>query len=136
MLAVSSDDTSVETVGTLLQLGADGNSTAEDGHTALDFALAMGRTPVAGLLVRSGVKSKQEQLPLQINPKLAASPRAAVERSLPLLQRADITFLKKSGRVSCHDNSLTAVSIAAARKSGLIIIDEEAARFHRDHVAA
>ena len=42
----------------------------------------------------------------------------AVQRSIPLLQKTDVSFLKKSGCVSCHHNSLTAMTVSSARKKG------------------
>jgi hypothetical protein len=51
----------------------------------------------------------------------------ALERSLPLLQRTDAVFLKKSGCVSCHNNTLTAMTVAAVRPLG-IAVDEGTAR--------
>jgi hypothetical protein len=49
------------------------------------------------------------------------SPRAAAERSLPGLQRADVVFLKKAGCVSCHNNSLFQMTAAMARSRGFHI---------------
>ena len=40
-------------------------------------------------------------------------------RSLPLLQRADEAFFRKTGCVSCHNNSLMAMTAALARRRGL-----------------
>src|SRR5205085_649124 len=57
----------------------------------------------------------------------AASTRAAVERSLPLLQRTDTLFLKQTGCVSCHNDTLTAMTVAAARSKG-VAVDNDAAR--------
>lgn len=57
-------------------------------------------------------------------PKPAGSPRAAIERSLPLLQRADATFLQKSGCVSCHNNSLTAMTVSTARAKGFAVNEQ------------
>lgn len=130
MLAISSDDVPVETLETLISLGADVNVVAADGKTALDFAQQSGRKPVVDLLVKSGAKPGKFLVPLKIQPKPATSVRAAVERSLPLLQRADVTFVKKSGCVSCHNNSLTAMTVAAARQVG-IPVDEKIARSQR-----
>jgi squalene cyclase len=59
--------------------------------------------------------------------KPAGNARAAVERSLPLLQQNDETFLRKSGCVSCHNNTLTDVTMAAARKRGFHV-DEQASQ--------
>jgi hypothetical protein len=135
MLAVSSDDVSVEAVQTLIRLGGDLKATTADGRTALDFARLAGRTPVVDLLVKSGAKPGREVVLPNVQPTPAASVRAAVERSLPLLQRADVTFLQKSGCVSCHHNSLTAMTVASARKAG-IPVDERAARSQQKEIAA
>jgi mono/diheme cytochrome c family protein len=59
--------------------------------------------------------------------KPAASVRAAVERSIPVLQRTDVAFLKNAGCVSCHNNSLTEMTVAAARKNKLPV-DETISR--------
>lgn len=119
MLAVISDDVSLETLEVLLQRGADVNAATPAGKTALDIARQHGQTPVVDLLVKAGAKPGRESRSSEVKPKPAASPRAAVERSLPLLQQADVTFLKKAGCVSCHNNSLTAMTVAAARKAGI-----------------
>src|SRR5262249_44556384 len=50
-----------------------------------------------------------------------------LERSVPLLQRNDVLSMKKSGCVSCHNNTLTAMTVAAVRASGLRV-DEQTAR--------
>src|SRR5262245_8716487 len=52
-------------------------------------------------------------------PKQASSASAAIERVLPMLQRADVAFLDRAGCVSCHNNSLTAMTVAAVRRKGL-----------------
>ena len=65
----------------------------------------------------------------------AGSARAAVERSLPLLQKSDVTFLQKSACVSCHNNSLTAMTVSVARGSG-IPVDETIAKKQTQAVGA
>lgn len=49
--------------------------------------------------------------------------RAAVQRSLPPLEKYDMAFINRTGCVSCHNNSLTTMSQAAARRSGYAIDD-------------
>jgi len=49
--------------------------------------------------------------------------KAAVRKSLPLLQSADENFSRKSQCVSCHHNSLTSMTIAAARDAGIPLND-------------
>ena len=60
-------------------------------------------------------------------PRPGQTVRAAVQLSLPLLQKADATFLRKSGCVSCHNNSLTAMTVALARQHRFAV-DENIAR--------
>ena len=133
MLAVSSDDVPVETVEALIGLGADVNVTTADGKTALDFARQKGRTPIVELLEKAGAKTGGDDAYPVLKPKPAMSAKIAVERSLPLLQRADVTFLRKSGCVSCHNNSLTSMTVSLARTAGFSV-DEQVARTQRDEL--
>jgi len=50
-----------------------------------------------------------------------AALRAAVERSLPLLQDVGTAFIKQTGCVSCHHNSLVSMAVAAARAKGYAV---------------
>jgi len=133
MLAVGSDDVSVQTIEVLIHLGADVNASTPEGKTALDFAWQRGKTPLVDLLVKAGAKAGRAPAPSNVIRKPVASAHAAVERSLPLLQRADVGFLRKAGCVSCHNNSLTALTVSAARKAG-IPVDEPAARNQRKEI--
>jgi ankyrin repeat protein len=114
MLAANSDALPVETVQTLLARGADVHAKSSAGFTALDFASMRGDTPVSDLLVKAGATrtAPKDNKPM---PQPAASARAAVQRSLPLIQKTDSVFLQKTGCVSCHNNTLAAVSISSAR---------------------
>ncbi len=49
--------------------------------------------------------------------------RAAVERSLPLLQKIDVDFVRRTGCVSCHHNSLVAMAVATAKAQGYRVDD-------------
>jgi glucose/arabinose dehydrogenase/mono/diheme cytochrome c family protein len=44
--------------------------------------------------------------------------RAAVERSLPLLQDIGVAFINQTGCVSCHHNSVVSMAVTAARAHG------------------
>jgi hypothetical protein len=57
----------------------------------------------------------------------AAAIRAAVERSLPLLQDVGVAFAQQTGCVSCHHNSLVSMAVAASRANGFAV-DEARAR--------
>ena len=64
----------------------------------------------------------------------AATVRAAVERSLPLLQRIGEPFIAKTGCVSCHHNSAVSSAVLTARRKGYHV-DEQAVRASRTRVA-
>jgi ankyrin repeat protein len=127
MLAAASDALPVEVVQTLLARGADVNAKSARGETALGLAKLRGHTPVVDLLIKAGATDAAGPPGPAAAPAPAASLRAAVLRSLPLLQQNDVTFLKKAGCVSCHNNTLTAMTIATARQKALPI-DEQIAR--------
>jgi hypothetical protein len=57
----------------------------------------------------------------------ADSIRAAIDRSLPLLQKTDVAFIQKTGCVSCHHNSLVAMAVATARQHGFRVDEKIAA---------
>jgi ankyrin repeat protein len=135
MLALTSEKISEATVKAMIQAGADVNATTPAGMTVLDFALQQGKTPIVDLLEKAGAKPGHAAARPKPRFVPAASARAAVERSLPLLQKADAMFLQKSGCVSCHNNSLTAMTVSEARKAG-IALDEKIAQSSRSLVAA
>jgi len=131
MYAAVSDLVPLDIVKLLIEHGADVN--AKDAHsksgdaglTVLDIAKLNGDTPIVQLLVKSGAKAGETRAPAT---KLRRdnSIRNAVQDSIPLLQRADANFGAKSGCISCHDNSLTAMTVGLARKRGFRI-DEQTA---------
>ncbi len=63
-----------------------------------------------------------------------AAVRAAVERSLPLLQRIGQPFIQKTGCVSCHHNSVVASTLTLARRHGYRF-DEAAFAAERTRIA-
>jgi ankyrin repeat protein len=132
--AGASDAQPVGIARMLLDHGSDVNAKTSDGQTALYFARRRGDTPLVKLLLEAGAKEERDAAAV-IPAAPAISARAAIERSLPLLQRTDVTFLRKSGCVSCHNNTLTAVSVAYARRKG-ISVDEGAARKQTAGIAA
>jgi ankyrin repeat protein len=127
MRAASSDSIPVETVKSLIEGGADLNAKDANGRTALDFAKLRGSTPVVDMLVKAGAKEGAPFATPNPTPKPASSIRAALDKTLPLLQRTDSVFMKKAGCVSCHHNTLTSMTVATARSSGFPV-DEQTAR--------
>ncbi len=117
----------VDNVRLVIARGAAVNAKSADGFTALDYALRQGETPVAGALRETGAVQGRPAAASKMEPDPASSIRAAVARSIPLLQRSDVAFLRKSGCVSCHQNNLTAMTMAALRARG-VNFDQDIAR--------
>jgi hypothetical protein len=93
----------------------------------LDIAKLNGNTPVVDLLVKSGAKSAASPDVVEVRPKHDNTIRKAVQDSLPLVQRADVTFTKNAGCTSCHNNSLAAMTVGLAQKRGFRIDEPTAA---------
>jgi ankyrin repeat protein len=131
MYAAVADALPLPVVKLLIEHGADVNAKdkhphgGDEGATVLDLAKRNGDTPIVRLLEASGAKSSEVKQ-VVLTPKLKNELRLAVEDSLPLLQRADATFADKSGCVSCHNDSMTEMTMGLARKKGFAI-DEQAA---------
>ncbi|HET7154967.1 MAG TPA: ankyrin repeat domain-containing protein, partial [Hyphomicrobiaceae bacterium] len=132
-VALSPKTIPVDAIETLIGKGAniDAKTSRE---TILDFAKRHGKTVLVHALNRAGVKD-QGRAPSLLNPKPSGSVRGALDRSLPLLQRADVAFIQKAGCVSCHNNSLTAMTVAAVRAKG-VRMDEDIARAQLQRIAA
>jgi ankyrin repeat protein len=130
--AAASDTLTADTIKALIAAGADVNAKSPRGDSPLALARQHGATPVVAALLKAGAEDEaaspaNSAAVVDASVRPAASARDAVARSLPLLQQTDVSFLRKSGCVSCHHNSLTAMTVAAARRSGLPV-DEEIAR--------
>ena len=65
--------------------------------------------------------------PVGPTPATPGALRAAVERSLPLLQDVGTQFIKQSGCVSCHHNSVVSMAVSAARDHGYRVNETVAA---------
>src|SRR5262245_40510460 len=64
--------------------------------------------------------------PIGETPATPPAIAAAVQRSLPLLQDVGLTFIRQTGCVSCHHNSLVSMAVAAARAHGFPVHDAAA----------
>jgi hypothetical protein len=126
MMAAASEALPVDALRMLIEKGADVNARSADGMTALSFARLRGTTPVVDLLLKAGAKDNEVRPMPSFTYAPAATPRDAVARALPLVQHSDREFMKKSGCVSCHNNTLAAMTVAAARTKGLAV-DEQIA---------
>ena len=124
--AAASERTPAEGVKALLDHGATDDQ-------ALMLAKLQGDTPVVAALKAAGAKDVDPPAEPALQPAIGRTARAALEKSLPLLQHADVVFLRKAGCVSCHNNSLTQMTLAAARKNGFAV-DEASSKSQLDTI--
>lgn len=126
MYAVMSDLQPLEIVRMLVERGADVN--AHDKHanagdedlTVLDMARMHGKTSVVEYLEAHGA-TETTLKPAVLHMREHNDIRSAVQDSIPHLQRADVNFAKNSGCISCHNNSLTQMTMGIARRKGFAI---------------
>jgi hypothetical protein len=133
MYAVVSDLMPVEVVKLLIERGADVNAKSQHkrsrhaGLSVLDIARFHGETPIVEILLKAGAKSAGQSAS-EPAPQRASTARAAIERSLPPIQRGDAGFTAKAGCVSCHNNNIGAMTVGLARKSGFAVDEAVAAQ--------
>ena len=133
MYAAVSDALPLDVVNLFISRGADVN--AVDGHkqggdsglTVLDIAKRHGDTPVVQALMKAGATSTSTPTPT-LTPVRANTVSAAVARSIPEIQKADASFIGKAGCFSCHNNSLAAMAVSQARKTGARVDERIAAQ--------
>jgi ankyrin repeat protein len=113
------------TIRTFLSRGANPSLKTSFGLTTLDFAKRQGNDGLVQVLMEAGIR-EESPAPVIRQAKPAGSIRAAVERAIPPLQRCDAAFLERAGCVSCHNNSLTAMTVAEARSRGFRVNEETA----------
>lgn len=143
MYAAVSDLLPVEQVRMMIEKGANVNAksqhagSGDTGRTALDLAKFHGNTAVVDLLLKSGAKSGVDEVSVQpASMRRGNSIQAAVPGSLSLLQRTDSSFVPKAGCFSCHNQSLEAMAVGLARKTGFRVDEQTAARQVKVNVGA
>jgi ankyrin repeat protein len=106
----------------LLAAGADPKDKNAAGETALTWAARRGYPEVMKLLGGAEVA----QVKTEPAPDAKADPRvirAAIEKALALVQKSQPQFVKVSGCVSCHNQSLPAMAVSVARARGFHVDD-------------
>jgi ankyrin repeat protein len=111
------------TIRTFLERGANPNLKTSFGLTTLEFVRRQGKEDLVTALHEAGVRDETPAAESP-RPKPAGSVRAAVERAISPLQRCDVAFLERAGCVSCHNNSLTAMTVADARSRGFRVNEQ------------
>jgi hypothetical protein len=98
----------------LLRMGVDPNAKNLAGETAMTWAARRGNTQAVAALEQAGA----------LNPN---GVRESAQRAIDLLQKTSTSFIRTSGCVSCHNNFLPQMTIAAARAHG-VAVDEKSSR--------
>jgi ankyrin repeat protein len=108
----------------LLGKGVEVNAENGRGDTAYLLAARMGSPSILQLLAKAGAKETREQWPKPAGG--SPDPRTAVKKILPLIEMSGEAVFKSRGCVSCHNNSLPAMTVALARKKGFAVNEEQA----------
>ena len=108
----------------LLSKGVDPNAKNGRGDTAYQFAARVGIASTLNLLVKAGATEIKEEWP---KPAAGAlSVEAAVKKVIPLIEMSGEPGWNARRCVSCHSNSLPAMTVASARKKGFAVNEEQA----------
>jgi ankyrin repeat protein len=121
MLAAGTDRYDRRIVNMLVAYGADLRPTNHDRETALDWAQKFGDPEVIRAV---GGSPRDLAKPVRL-PDETVDARAAVTRSIQLLERTSDQFFHKSGCFACHEQPPAEFAAAAARAKG-IPTDEKA----------
>lgn len=133
MYAAASDLQPLDVVKLLIERGANVNAvnghkeSGDAGLTVLDIAKLHGETPVVAWLIKSGAKGTTP-VPQALKSRRENTIQSAIEGSIPLLQAADAAFVPKAACASCHNNSLAAMAVGAARARGFQVNEKTAAQ--------
>jgi len=108
MWAAANESGSPQLVEMLLKLGLNPNQANKFGDTALTWAQRRGYTPtVASLMKVTAVKGDPH--------------KQAVERAIAVMQKSGPQFVRVSGCVSCHHQSLPQMANSLARARGYAV---------------
>ena len=123
-----------DTIRFLVRNGADVNVRDAFGNTPLSWARRRGDKRITEMLEKAGgtappVRSAASPTPVDSSAAVTNDAiRAAIGRSLPLLQSTSVAFLANGeGCVSCHHQSLPAMAVGLARQRGFPLDEQTAA---------
>lgn len=108
--AAMSERDDVDTVAALLQAGASADVKNAMNETPLSWAKRRGNTEIARLLQNQSVQAPDQQVL-----------RDAVRKSVAALLPSGPVFVKNSGCVSCHNNTLPLMAASLARRNGVSV---------------
>ena len=107
---------STESVKLLLAAGAEVSATDRAGRAAFTWAVRTRRPDVMNALRARGARADVPELP-----RVPLTPRAAVERSLPLIQQGTKTWNESQSCGACHHHPLMFRATAIAKRQGFAV---------------
>jgi ankyrin repeat protein len=138
-VAASDCTNAAQSAKLLLKAGADWRIKTQEGETALDWALKRGETDVVALLKQAGAKQEGERhtagVAMHVAEESPADIRDAIDRSLTLIQTSSVQFFRKAGCISCHNQSIGSIAIAAARERGARVDEKLASQILKANLA-
>jgi len=132
MLAVATDHPNREVIRMLLERHPDTKIKSKAGETALDWALKFkDQSIIAAVRAASPGVTTAETKPPALRFASANDARAALQKSIGLIQTAGATTFREGGCVSCHGGNITMAAVAAARAKGIRVDEAAAAEYVR-----
>ena len=129
MLAVANDHQDPAVISMLLNHGADAQLKDAAGFTASDWSKRMGVPKGIELLVGSEkvvALAHDDSAQLTLVGSTRVDARAAVAKTVRLIERSSAQFFAISGCVSCHAQSMTDFAVAEARSKGVPVSEDAA----------
>lgn len=107
----------------LLAKGVDPNAKNDRGDTAYQLAARVGAASTLALLVKAGAKESKEEWPAPVG---SPTVEAALKKVIPLVEMSGEPGWTSRQCVSCHSNSLPAMTVSLARRKGFAVNDAQA----------
>jgi len=127
MMAAAAFPPNPAVVRFVLELGGDIQARDDAGRTALDWALTIGETEIAGLLRKAGAKPGTPPTPPPGPVEKSRSAREALVKAVAVLEPLSPLFHDQSGCFSCHNNSLPQAALNIAATHGVAVNRKAAA---------
>jgi ankyrin repeat protein len=127
MLAIATDHPNHDIVKMLLARHPDTSVKSKAGETALDWALKFKQSSIVTAVRAASPGIEPANPPVVASTHAAAvDARAAIQKSVALMQTTGASNFKEGGCISCHGGNSVVSAVAAARRKG-IAVDEKAA---------
>jgi ankyrin repeat protein len=123
MLAVATDHPNERIIRMLLAKRPDTDAKSKANETALDWAAKFQHPSILPAVRKASPGVELAKRGPVATPIVKRDVRDAVEKSVALLQKSNVTFLREGGCVSCHAQNITSLAVASARAKGIHVDD-------------